>query len=439
MPYHVLVITSSYLSQYIKDTLVPPENVEFRYVEYKSFSELENLYFRNEAWADGILTTGIVVQTVLERAAVTPLKPILSLDTDNESFYRIPLSLLIENRSLDPERIIFDVFVNVAPEVSVLSLVEPKNIRRLFPEFFKWLSKATLDDLEHVEQATLATIKKLWEDNKIDLVICRYSSLVPKLKKLNIPCVFASGTDERLQEVLKSLLSKIKMEKITSHAPAVIKITPRDTKDHLWTGRMEESLEKAIHKFLEKNDLRLLTQKQGQETLLLTEKVVVSYLTEGFTNNNLAIFLQEEIDFNLNVSYGIGNTLEEAMRNAKKAYVAAGISRDSFLVDEEEKLIGPLNREKEDTNERVVTPKMKEIANKSGLSTATIHRISRLVILLGRREVTSAELAENFNMTLRGANRILKKLEEAGFAKTTVQKSSHLKGRPTKIYHLHLE
>ena len=109
------------------------------------------------------------------------------------------------------------------------------------------------------------------------------------------------------------------------------------------------------------------------------------------------------------------------------------------MVDEEEKLIGPLKREKEDTSEKVVTPKMKEIANKSGLSTATIHRISRLVILLGRREVTSAELAENFNMSLRGANRILKKLEEAGFAKTTVQKSSHLKGRPTKIYHLHLE
>ena len=98
MTYHILIITSAYLSQYMKDTLgTPPENVEFRFVEYQIFHDLKEIYLENENWADGVLTTGIVVQTVLERAIATPLKPMLSLDTDNESFYRIPLSLLIEN------------------------------------------------------------------------------------------------------------------------------------------------------------------------------------------------------------------------------------------------------------------------------------------------------------------------------------------------------
>ena len=183
MTYHILIITSRYLVRYMKDTLKkPPENVSFRFVEYEKFADLKAIYLENESWADGILTTGIVVQTVLERAIDKPLKPILSLDTDNESFYRIPLTLLIENRSLDPERIIFDIFVNVEPRASVLSLLDNKSIMDTFPDFSHWLSVATLEELYTVEDSTLKHIQKLWEQDQIDLVICRYSSLVTRLK-----------------------------------------------------------------------------------------------------------------------------------------------------------------------------------------------------------------------------------------------------------------
>lgn len=437
MTYHILVITSTYLVQYIKDTLgEPPENVEFRFEEYRKFSDLEKIYLDNEGWADGVFTTGTVVQTVLERSINIPLKPILSLNTDNESFYRIPLSLLIEDRTLDPERIIFDVFVNVAPEISVLNLIESKSMSRMFPEFFKWLSNATLEELERVEQDTLARIKELWEQDKIDMVICRYSSLVPELQKLHIPCVFATGTDEHVHSVLQQLLAKIKIEKITSHAPAVILVSPMETKDHVWTERMEIALKKAVMDFAYKNDLKFMLQPKREQICILTEKVVISYITEDFKKSRLSVYLKEQIDFGLNVSYGIGNTLEEAMKNAQNAFVASGISGDCFLVDEEQKLIGPLDEVEKTISSSIITPRMQEIAKASSLSTATIHRISRLLIFLERPEITSAELAESFHISLRGANRILQKLEDSGFAKASRQKSSHMRGRPTKVYRI---
>ncbi|MGN0311385.1 MAG: hypothetical protein ACI4CC_01310 [Lachnospiraceae bacterium] len=440
MTYHILVITSSYLSQYIKDTLgEPPENVEFRFAEYRKFADLERIYLQNEGWADGVFTTGIVVQTVLERTINVPLKPIFSLDTDNESFYRIPLSLLIEDRTLDPERIIFDVFVNVAPEISVLNLMESKSMSKMFPEFFKWLSNATMEELERVEQDTLERIKELWEQDKIDMVICRYSSLVPELQKLHIPCVFATGTDDHVHDVLRQLLARIKIDKITSHAPAVILITPRETKDHVWTERMEIALQKAVMDFAYKNDLKFMLQPKREQIYVLTEKVVISYVTDDFRQNKLSVYLKEHIDFNLSISYGVGNSLEEAMENARKAYIASGISGDCFLVDEEQKLIGPLDEQERTISSNIITPRMQEISKASSLSTATIHRISRLLIFLGRREITSSELAENFHMSLRGANRILQKLEDAGFAKSSQQKSSHMRGRPTKVYRIDLD
>ena len=437
---HILVITSSYLSQYMKDTLsTQPENIVFRFAEYQKFSDLEKIYLENESWADGVFTTSIVVQTVLERTINIPLKPILSLGTDNESFYRIPLNLLIENRFFDPERIVFDVFVNVLPQASVLSLLESKSVNHMFPEFFKWLSGATLKELEQVENDTLERIKQLWEDDKIDMVICRYSSLVPRLKELNIPCVFATGTDEHVRDVLQHLLAKIKIEKITSHAPAVISVRPRETKDHLWTERMEIALQKALMDFAYKNDLEFLLQKKREQILVLTEKAVLSYITEDFKQSHLSVYLKENIDFNLNVSYGIGNTLEEAIENAQKAFQASGISGDAFLVDEEQKLTGPLCSDKPTISTNMITPRIQEIAKRSSLSTATIHRLSRLLQLLGRREITSMDLAEGFHISLRGANRILQKLEDSGIAKATFQKSSHMRGRPTKIYSIHLE
>ena len=191
--------------------------------------------------------------------------------------------------------------------------------------------------------------------------------------------------------------------------------------------------------FAYKNDLKFMLQPKREQIYVLTEKVVVSYITEDFKQNKLSAYLKEHIDFNLNVSYGVGNSLEEAMENARKAFIASGISGDCFLVDEEQKLIGPLDEEERTISSNIITPRMQEISRKSTLSTATIHRISRLLIFLGRREITSSELAENFHMSLRGANRILQKLEDSGFAKSSQQKSSHMRGRPTKVYRIDLD
>lgn len=87
----------------------------------------------------------------------------------------------------------------------------------------------------------------------------------------------------------------------------------------------------------------------------------------------------------------------------------------------------------------MLTPQIQEIAEKSSLATTTIHRLNRMILLIGHRDLTSNELAENFHITVRDANRILQKLESAGLAHTTFRKSDHMKGRPIKVYHIDWE
>lgn len=435
MTYHVLVLTSSYLSQYLEDLLKDyNKNIRFRIIEYDSFDTLTQLYLENEKWADGVLTTGAVIIRVLELSLKRPLKPMVALGTDNESFYRIPLSLIVENRNLDPERIVFDVFMEMIPSASVLNLLESKSIQEIFSAFAYWLQNASLDDLYNVEMRTLEKIKNLWNENKIDLVICRYGTLVKHLKELSIPCVFANSTNEYVLEILQSLLSAIKVKKIADHAPAVVAISPSDT--GTFNERAEEKLEELLQEYAKENDLSIVIQKKKDLIYLYTERSVIAFLTDQLRGCRLSSYLNDSIGQPLTVCYGVGHTISDAIKNVQTALRTSGFSTHSYYVDEEMNTIGPLGVSDPIPVDESITPTMRDVAAKAGLSVTTVQRLFRLTTLLDRKEITNDELAESFRISSRGANRILKKLESCGLASISMDRNTHLKGRPAKIYHM---
>lgn len=437
MAYQILVLTSEYLAQYMNDILKEYSNdIIYRIVKYRHFSEITTLYYAHEHWADGVLTTGIVVETILKREVKGSLKPILSLNTDNETLYKVPLMLLIENRQLDPDRIIFDVFVCTSSSASVLELIENNSVNDMFPDFYKWLDAASAKELCQIDNRCIRQIKELWDENKIDMVICRYSSIVERLKELRIPCVFAAVTDEYAHQIVDHLLEKVKLEKITAHLPAVIFAAPAAEDKNSWSEYQELNVQKALMDFAREHDLKFLLQNKRQGLLAITEKTIISYITDSFQNSVLSEYLKNSVGFDLTVSYGIGHTIEEALENVWNAQKASGNSRETFLVDEEKRLKGPLDKEKTVLTSDMINPQMQAIAKHAALSTTMIHRLNRLLYLLDKREITSRELAENFRITVREASRILKHLETAGFASVVLHKSEHLRGRPTKIYHI---
>lgn len=435
--FQILVLTSEYLAQYMDDILKEHSNdIIYRIVTYRHFSEIGALYHAHERWADGVMTTGIVVETILKREAKGAIKPILSLNTDNETLYKIPLMLLVENRQLDPDRIIFDVFVCTSSSASVLELVENKSVNDMFPDFYKWLDAASAKELCQIDDRCVTQIRELWDENKIDMVICRYSSIVERLKELKIPCVFAAETDEYAHQIVDHLIEKIKLEKITAHLPAAVFVSPAAENEETWNEYQELNVRKALMDFAREHDLNFLLQNKRQGLLAITEKTVISYITDSFENSVLSEYLKDSVNFNLTVSYGIGHTIEEALENVWDARKSSGNSSDSYLVDEEKRLRGPLDKEKTILTSDMINPQMQAIAKHASLSTAIIHRLNRLLYLLDKKEITSRELADHFRITVREASRILKHLETAGFASVVLHKSEHLRGRPTKIYRI---
>lgn len=438
MTYHILILTSNYLSKYLEDLVADyDKNVRFKIVEYESFNELTDLYLKYENWADGVLTTGAVIVRALELSLQRPLKPIVALGTDNESFYRIPLSLLIEDRNLNPERIVFDVFMEMMPSATVLNLIETKSIKEIFGAFAYWLQHASLEDLHQVEMRTLDKIKQLWDAGEIDLVICRYGSLIKHLKELSIPCVFATSTNAYVYETLQALISAIKVKKIADHSPAVIAIAPAETTS--FNERTEERIIEVVQDYAKDNNISFIVQRRKDLIYIYVERHVISYLTEQLRCCRLSAHLKEHINQPLCVCYGVGVTIDEAIKNAQSALRASEFSTHSFFVDESQNVIGPLGLSNPLTAEDLITPAMKMVARQAGLSIHTVQRLFRLTTLLDRKEITNDELAENFRISSRGANRILKKLEACGLATISMDRGAHLKGRPAKIYHMNWE
>ena len=69
MSYRIVIISTEYFHQFIEDALAKnaPEQ-EYLFVEYHSFEEVADLYLQYEDQADGFITSGSIVQYVIERS-----------------------------------------------------------------------------------------------------------------------------------------------------------------------------------------------------------------------------------------------------------------------------------------------------------------------------------------------------------------------------------
>ena len=136
------------------------------------------------------------------------------------------------------------------------------------------------------------------------------------------------------------------------------------------------------------------------------------------------------------VSYGIGDNFNKALENSYIAAKESILRNSSYVVDENETLIGPLDSENYLRVENNLDDNTIEIARTCNLSTTTVQKIMAITKLNQSKRITTAELSKQLTGTVRNANRILQKLVTGGYAKVILEKTTNTKGRPTKIYEL---
>ena len=79
-----------------------------------------------------------------------------------------------------------------------------------------------------------------------------------------------------------------------------------------------------------------------------------------------------------------------------------------------------------------------KLSEQVGISPLYLSKILYILRQKGGNTLSSEELAFFLNVTTRSASRILNKLESGGLANVEYSRQMNLRGRPAKIYSIHI-
>lgn len=149
-------------------------------------------------------------------------------------------------------------------------------------------------------------------------------------------------------------------------------------------------------------------------------------------------FLVDTLDFPICIGYGIGQDLYHARINAQKANRESELHADydSFLVDDQEHLIGPLGSHDPLIISSIPSEVSYDAAKKSSLSSLTVQKILTAFQHAPKSQLTSQELADRLSITQRSANRYLSSMEKTQILEIVGERRITSKGRPERIYQI---
>lgn len=433
MHMRLLFITSHYFYQLTLDALERLNlNCQTIVVPYDDFSNIPEVYRQYQDSCDAVFVSGISAKRILELHFPKINKPLTAFQVDSDALHRDILRLAVESQSLDFTRVAMDFLLPFDGGCSVADFLAMEDIRTSFTKNQNWMH----DDVvrrEGPEKLILQRIVDLWEKGAIDCVVCLYSGNVPKLRELGIPCRCPFLSDAHLNRLIRDALVKIELTHLHNNHPSVIQIFPLSC---MMTAQQGETLERHVREFARINLMECVIQRSDACCTLITSMQVVRYLTEEFRTCRLWTYLSEKLDFPITTGYGIGTTISHAMNNVQVASREAKLQELPFAMDTNGNLIGPLNSGSNTVITQAARLKLSDIARQSSLSVMTIQKILAVLHNRSYSNITTQELAESLNTTIRNANRIMNNLQCGGFATPVYTQTSHSRGRPVQVYSL---
>ena len=434
---NIIVLSTALLHALMEDifSILLPEG-GYRIVDYTEIKEVPDLYAALEQETDGfILVGGRVVKAAIQKALRRPLKPVASFMVNSTSFYKLLLDLLIKNRALDLHRVVMDAVVVLRGYSSLADLQAEGNEAKFDSGMQAWMDQLNLEEIYTLEETITRMIAARWKAKKMDLAICIYSGVQERLQQKGIPCVLAYPDVETVKVALDRLLADIQLAAMRENLPVVISVGLANQ------GGDSEQESVALHKclldFSREHITGFLVQKTFDGFDIFTSLRVANQLTGQFSSCPLGRYLAARLERAVCVGYGVGADIAQAKTNAANARKEASAGA-SYVIDEKNLLIGPLDSDQYLAITSEVTPEMNRAAEKAGLSTLTIQKIDSVMKLLGTQELTTLDLAAKLGVSVRNAQRILGALEKSGLAVVQSHKSSKSMGRPVKVYEINL-
>lgn len=409
--------------------------------DYGKLSGLCSLYPKLHDQYDGFVLSGFAGLTALKRFFPEEQKPDAVFDTSLEEIYLVLLRMLDQNRSLDLSRVAVDIYLQVYETHSCKTLIAISDMEAAKQAMMHFWETISLPELDTLEDRLTERILKRWKEGKLDHVIARNASIIPRLKEAGIPYTFLYPSSEQVLRALRSLAQYISSEQSSAYMAAAIAVV-RETQlssygEDAASDEDQLQLQQALLHFKKERTLDFQFQSLPHGFLLFTNLRTVDRITNHLKCCELSAWLSQKLPFRTRVAYGIAPELSDARRNALEALREAHTQKAPFALFLDQ-LIGPLASDAAPVARAACDASVQEAAERSSLSPATLQKIRLVLQDRGSQTITASELSEKLGVKIRNTNRILQALLKAGLAEAAGLRATGTKGRPTRVYRISL-
>lgn len=297
------------------------------------------------------------------------------------------------------------------------------------------------DDLYGVQQDKITSEHiKNFELNKVGCCFTTMYATHKKLEQLAIPNILIGHSVAKIEESIHSALLEYSFKyEMSSEKIVVLNVRIDDYDEHSIYNN--DDYQQAIHigkiathvyKFAKQLNAATI-RSTPQEFWLFTNERILRSNTNNFKNIDLIINIHNSSTHT--VSMGVGyadNGLEAKIAAAKALQKAISMGGNRAIICRNEEFMTPLESVSNNGKELIDTAIL-GIAQTSGI---TIHQAFKLLNILQvalDKSFTSAELATLMGYNIRTLNRVLEKLENAGYCNIIGKRALSGAGRPSRV------
>lgn len=403
---------------------------------YKDVQEVKQLVLQCKDEVDVFLFAGPIPYQIARDHVGDP-KPMVYLPYNGTSLYRVFFQLLREYGALFTDR-------RLRFSIDVLNLQE---VEQRLEELSILVDHMYVKEYELGQSAEdiLRFHYDLWTSKKVDAIFTCVASVYWELTRLGIPCYRVTPTKTTIQDGLHRAQIEGKNLQLsdTQIAIGIINIENIVKK---WSASEYELQRKkiAIQEILidyGEEIQALMNWPDRNEVIFVTTRGVIERTTSMFTRFPLLEKIVNRLNISASIGIGLGRTANEAQSKASEALSKAksGDGGSCFIAMHDGNVVGPLGKEFHLAYSlRSNDPERLDAARKSGLSIGTINKLISFCHNYGSSQITAADLASRFGVSLRSARRILSKLEQSHLAVVVGEEQPLCKGRPRQMYELRL-
>ncbi|MBU5483636.1 hypothetical protein KQI86_04790 [Clostridium sp. MSJ-11] len=279
------------------------------------------------------------------------------------------------------------------------------------------------------------------EKEEVSVSIIGLGWVYEEVKKKGYPAIRLYSTKSAIKSTINDLLYKIK-EAEAKEATMVVQLLSVKNQENISQYKALE-----IRTLIESNLVGYLKEIQGSIFNLKSDQYIIFSTRGAIENTENLVKLKNTLDYleknniKIFVGTGLGRTAYESEINARKALqIAAKEEKSCIFKVDGNKIEGPLLEEEELTyNLTMDNSEVEEMAELINLNPLYIRKINAIKEKYSKDTFTSEELAQYLNISIRSANRIIKKILDNNCGEVVGLESNNSLGRPKKIIKINFD